>query len=297
MPGMRVKKYAARRVAPAKPWQAEGALVAFPVAGGRVRLDGFWSHGRKLAPTLLVYVHGMFSNFHGSRLKKAFLSAPAAGGPDVLSFNNRGSGQGVLDERFNDCLADLDAALAFARRQGYRHIVLAGHSTGCQKIVYYQARRQPRAVRGLVLLGPMDDLAITRRDLGRRFGYWLARARRLVRTGQGDTRLPAGCQGFSARRFLSVADSRQVEARVFNYAAPLRYFQRVRVPQLAVFGTEEEYACRPVAEMAAILRRQAPGAGLDILMVRGADHGFHGREERTAARILAWIRQLPDHAP
>ena len=58
-------------------WAVEGALVAFPAAGGRKprMLDGFYRPAPKKNAPLLAFVHGMGSNFYRSALKKAFLEA------------------------------------------------------------------------------------------------------------------------------------------------------------------------------------------------------------------------------
>jgi len=279
------------RRAPAAPDPAiAGALVTLPLPGRRRPLDGFRAPARRRHRTLLVVVHGMGGNFYRSTLKQEWLRQGPRHGLDVLSFNNRGADRLVAGERFGDCLADLDAALRWGRRQGYRRFVLLGHSTGCQKITYYQARRRPADVAALVLAAPVDDLAVCQRDLGRRYPYWLQRARRLVRQGRGDTLLPMLYEKFSARRFLSIADPRRVEAQLFHYAGPLRHFRAVRCPVLAFLGTREEFACRPVTEMGAILRRATRARAFGFFTVRGGDHGFHGREAATARRALRWVR-------
>lgn len=271
----------------------DGTLVSIPVPRARgAALDGFWRHGARRSDTLLLFVHGMWSNFHQSRLKKELLRRCAGEGLDMLSFNNRGSGEGVRDERFAWCLADIDAALAFGRRAGYRRFVLAGHSTGCQKAVHYQSRRHDPGVRALVLLGPADDYAIVRRDLGARYGWWRRKALALERAGRGGERLPACCQGFAAHRFLSIADPRRAEARVFDYAGRLADFGSLRLPVLVLFGSREEYACRPLAEMEAALRAARRAEGFEFRVVRGADHGFHGRERETAAVLFRWLASI-----
>jgi len=269
-----------------------GALLTLPLPGRHRPLDGFWAPGRRWHATLIVVVHGMGGNFYRSSLKKAWLRQGPRHGFDVLSFNNRGAERQVAGERFGDCLADLDTALQYGRRLGYRRFILLGHSTGCQKIVYYQARRQPTDVAALVLAAPVDDLAICRRDLGPRYAYWLRRARGLVRQGRGDTLLPMLYEKFSARRFLSIADPRNIEAQLFNYGGPLRHFRAIRCPLLACLGTREEFACRPVAEMGTILRRVTRARSFHFFTVPGADHGFHGRETATVQRVLRWLRQL-----
>ncbi len=266
-----------------------GTLVSF--RSGRADLDGFLCAGPRRRGRLLVFVHGMRSNFYRSRLKKELMRQARArrDAPDLFFFNNRGAEEAVTTERFRDCRADLDAALAAAREWGYRRFLLAGHSTGCQKIVWYQARRQRPDVEGLVLLAPCDDLAISRRDLGADYEGTVAFARKLVAEGRGGEWLAdPRCLGFAARRFLSVADGAELEASLFDYAGPLRHFRRLRDPLLVVFGTREEYACRPLAEMGAILRARTAARDFTLQWIPRGDHGFHGVEALTARRLLDW---------
>lgn len=271
----------------------DGELVSMPVRRGRgTRLDGFWRHDARLRKRLLVFVHGMGGNFYRSRLKKELMVRCAGEGFDMLSFDNRGAGEGVRDERFGWCVADIEAALAFGREAGYERFVLAGHSTGCQKIVYYQALRKDPRVAALVLLGPGDDYAIVRRDLGRRYAYWARKARALERAGRGAEALPACCLGFSARRFLSIADPARLESRLLNYAGRLEHVGRIRAPMLVLFGSREEYACATMDEMESALRARVRSRAFDFVVVPGADHGFHGCETETADRLFAWLSRV-----
>ncbi len=278
---------------PPRDWQADGSLVAFSAAGGRKprMLDGFYRPGRTKGAPLLVFVHGMGSNFYRSALKKAFLDAAPALGLAVLTFNNRGAERGTEDESFGTCLADLDAAAAFARRRGHRKIIWAGHSTGCQKIVYWQARRRQRTTSGLVLLAPADDHAVTRRDLGARFGKKVAWARRQVAAGRPEAPVAGLYERFTAARFLSLASPRATEANVFRYAGLLTQYRRVRCPVFAVFGTDEEFAAIPPAEMLSILRRKTASVRCDDWLVSGANHSFKGCEAEVARSVCRWARE------
>ena len=271
-----------------------GELVALPARGLKRPLDGFWTRGRRRAETLLLFVHGMGGNFYRSRSKKEMLVQGPRAGIDVLSFNNRGYERDVAHEVFTECRHDLDAALAFGRARGYRRFILLGHSTGCQKITYYQHLRRAPDVAALVLAAIGDDYAIARRDLGARYGHWIKTARALVKNGRGDTILTGkGCLGFSARRFLSVADPSQIEARLFHMEGPLREFAGIRTPTLAVLPENEEFACMPVSQMARRLQTAARAQPFAVEVIPGADHGFHGVESYTTRRILRWLSALP----
>ena len=274
-------------------WAVAGALVAFPAAGGRKArmLDGFYRPAPKKNLPLLVFVHGMGSNFYRSALKKAFLEAAPALGLGILSFNNRGAERGTEDENFRTCLSDLDAAAEFARRRGHRKLVFIGHSTGCQKIAYWQAQRRHPAVAGLVLLAPADDYAAMRRDLGTRFEKKVGWARKKVAAGQGDAPVTGLYERFTAKRFLGLADVKRVEANVFRYAGALTQFRRVTCPVLAVFGENEEFAAIPPAEMLAILRRKTNSRDFDDWLIPGADHGFHGCAAELALSVGQWARE------
>ncbi|MDR0993942.1 MAG: alpha/beta fold hydrolase [Verrucomicrobiota bacterium] len=276
-------------------WSVDGSLVALPADGprGKARfLDGFFRPAPEAISPLLVFVHGMGSNFYRSALKKAFLDVAPAMGVSILSFNNRGAERGTEDERFETCLLDLDAVMSFARRHGYRQIVLIGHSTGCQKATFWQAKRQRREVKGVVLLAPTDDQATVQRDLGRRFEQKVAWAREQVALGKGD-RLVAGLyERFTAARFLSVADPRRTEASLFRYAGPLTHFRRVRCPVLAIFGEKEEFAAIPPAQMLGILRRKTRSVDYDDWLIPATGHSFKGCEQELALVVCDWIREI-----
>jgi pimeloyl-ACP methyl ester carboxylesterase len=250
----------------------------------------------------------MGSNFYRSALKKAFLEAAPRAGFAALSFDNSGAGRATETERFLDCLPDLDALADFAARRGHPSLVLVGHSTGCQKITYWQSRRQSPAVAALVLLAPADDYAVTRRDLGpRRFAAAVARARRLEATKDDTARIKNGYESFSPRRFLSVADPRRPEAATFRYDGPLTAFRRLRCPVLAAFGAEEEFAAIPPASMLSILARRARTPSFTPWLVPFAGHSFRGVELPLARAICQWAagsagfqpakKFLPESAP
>ncbi len=275
----------------AKSIQIPGDLVTLPLPGRNRPLDGFWSHGRKRAPALILFVHGMGGNFYRSVSKKQAMIEGPKRGFDVLSFNNRGYERDVATERFTDCLQDIDAAIRFGQTQGYRRFVLLGHSTGCQKITYYQAvRRHPQVV-ALILAAIGDDYAIARRDLGSRYNRVMAKARRLVASDRGDTIMTErGCLGFSAQRFLSVADPKAIEARIFNFSGTLSHFRSVRCPILALLPENEEFACMPVDDMADILKARTRSDRFDAMIIPNADHGFHGAEINATRVLLDWLK-------
>ena len=169
--------------------------------------------------------------------------------------------------------------------------MFVGHSTGCQKIVFWQAKRRHPVVAGLVLLAPADDYAATRRDLGARFERTVAWAKKKVAAGKGAAPVAGLYERFAAARFLSLANERAPEANVFRYAGALTQFRRVACPVLAVFGEEEEFAAIPPAEMLAILREKTRSRDFDDWLIPGANHSFKGGEAELALAVCGWARE------
>ena len=171
---------------------------------------------------------------------------------------------------------------------------MVGHSTGCQKITYYQYKRNNRKVKSLVLLAPGDDYNVERHMLGRRFDEAIRDARKLYKKDRSAL-MPKRYvkRSFSVGRFLSFSDLRFVEARLFNYeSGRLAEFGRIRQPILAVFGSNDEHALKPVREYMRILERDTNSKRFDYAMIRNADHGFSGKEEKTARVVVDWLKEL-----
>lgn len=271
-----------------------GYLVEIPVGMKKgTTLDGFFVPGDRRRPAVII-VHGMHSNFYRARWKKELMRMFARRGIAVFSFNNRGYEEATNDERFHDCLTDIAAAVRFAKGAGYHRVVLVGHSTGCQKTTYYQAVRQDSAVCGVALLALGDDLAIVRRDLGRTYRQWLTIARARIKRGRGHEPLGAPhIPPFSVRRFLSIADPRAVEARVFDFTdGPGPWFARILCPVLCIAAERDEYQTVPTAQMISSLKQCYRGTRFQARVVRGTDHGFHGRETALARVLFRWVQSL-----
>ncbi len=136
-----------------------------------VRLDGAWSKAATLkshqhssdntSRSLVLCLHGVGSNFYGSRMMAEVAEAVAEWGCDCLRVNLRGhdycytgmSRMGVRRlgsayERVEQCLEDLDAWLAWADER-YQRVILLGHSLGAIKALYYQVHRSPQSLQAL----------------------------------------------------------------------------------------------------------------------------------------------------
>jgi hypothetical protein len=175
--------------------------------------------------------------------------------------------------------------------------VLQGHSTGCQKITYYQARKRDKRILGLILLAPSDDLNLARKGLGKNYGKAVLMAERLIRTKHGDEFMPSRIgQGLvSANRFASFAIKGNAEADLFDYeTGSFKLLKRIRIPIFATFGSAEEHRTNvsPARALAMIKEKATASQKVDTALIKGADHGFSGKEKELADAVARWIEKV-----
>ncbi len=271
-------------------------LVSFETPKG-YRLQGAWL-GQPRAKIVYIFIHGLTGNlFSRSDIAAELAAAP---GTACLVFNNRGHGYvsplrtgkrkalgGTAHEVFAECRDDIAGAVSYAKSRGARRIILVGHSTGCQKAVFYLARKPDAAVGGAVLLAPLSDYAgILKEKTPALYKKTLAGVRSLAKKDP-HALLPDALSPvpMDAQRWLSLYTPESAE-EIFTYAsgrAP-KTLRKTRVPLIALFASDDQYADRPTRELAAWFTRARPAKPIETFVVEAPDHGFTGK-----ARIVADI--------
>lgn len=127
--------------------------------------------GTGSADTVMIAITGIHGNFYSNPFYYTVGGTLSAAGIDfiyaqtcnafgtILTPNVRTGGTetiGSWNERFADALDDVAAYVDFAERQGYRHIVLAGHSLGANKVIYYLSTTHDPRVEHFFLLSPAN---------------------------------------------------------------------------------------------------------------------------------------------
>ena len=286
--------------------------VGVPISLVRIATrDGVWLDGVVAEPggrrrAVVVWVHGLGSVFSsGQPLTRELSTRLNAAGIAYFKLNNRGhdvvAGRGrrlagAAFERFGQSIEDIRAMVAFARKCGYRRVVLAGHSTGANKVLHYAARARDRRVGGIVLVGPVSDVAAEARRVGaRELRRRVATAERIARRDPRGL-VPRAWGFWSAQRYVSLYRPGGVED-VFPYYRPkARWstFRAVRLPVAAILGSRDEFLDRPAPEVIDAFRRNAVRARLFTgTVVPRARHAFQGHERELADLVVRWVGALP----
>ncbi|MCL5783975.1 MAG: alpha/beta fold hydrolase [Patescibacteria group bacterium] len=271
-----------------------------------LELQGLLFETEQPTKSAVIHIHGWTGNFY----ENIFLEHIAQGLIDksfsFLTFNNRGAGfvqefmkkngsnieyakLGGSLERFEDCLIDIESAVNFMQSLGYNNLYLQGHSTGSQKAAYY-ASQTKTDIKGLILLEPTDDPAVTKKDLGSRYKEALGIAREYIDSGNPQKAMPDwipfGVE-LSAQRFLSLADPKSAEGQLFHFSDDLNELKRINCPILAVYGAKTQYQENPASALE-ILSQQLPA--VTTKLIDNADHWFRRYEDELKSIIIEWLR-------
>jgi alpha-beta hydrolase superfamily lysophospholipase len=274
----------------------------------KIQLSGLW-FGPEKPKKAIIFVHGL-----GSSAFQTLIVPIVDQDTAVITFSNRGhdgladfrktannkkgytkvSG-GVAHEVFADCVDDLQGVVNVLKEHGVNDIYLCGHSTGCQKSVYYLSRPNKQSlVKGVILLCPVSDYAEVKKtnkpeQLKKAQDYAL----KLVNEGKEHELLPKDIwpDVIDAQRFVSLYTPDSIE-EIFTYSQPDKKpstLQKVKIPTLLVFAEKDEYRDRPTKKMVEWFIKNMKTTNLSTAIVKNATHNFHMHEDEVNNYIKKWL--------
>jgi len=271
-------------------------------------LKGLW-FGPTRPKKAIIFVHGLGSSaLNQHSLIEPWINKKTA----VITFSNRGHDKiaslhklvknkkgyvskiaGEAHEVFTDCVDDIAGVVNFVRQRGVKETYLVGHSTGCQKSVYYVSKKPDRIVKRLILLAPVSDYAeAVMSDKNNKLAKATKVARALVKSGKKHELLPSNvCDDIvDAQRFLSLYTPNSIE-EIFSYAQPKKNpatLKKIKLPVLAVLGENDEYGDRPAKDIVSWFEKHVNSKSKAIVFP-GVMHNFTGGEKRLAKVVSKWL--------
>jgi len=260
-------------------------------------------HGALLTPpnqksdTALIFVHGVAMNFYLPPLFN-FGQELSQRGHHSFVINTRGhdwiSRAGNLTkfggsayENLDDCVADLDGAIEFLKRHGYRRFVFIGHSLGAIKSIIYQGTQRRSDVVSIVSCSAPKQFYSERVARQPKFRELIEKAESMVDAGNGEELMSVNVGAtpgiFTARTHL---DKYGKDDR--NDCRP--HAKNIGCPLLAIVGGAEplffhEYAQEIVA---------AAGGRSEYRFVEGANHFYNRHTSQIVDMIHQWLEQFTD---
>ena len=257
--------------------------------------------GVPIQPLSFVWIHGNAARFYDYAYVAICRALAGAGYPcvsgntrghDVAAFLWRGDadqprpwrgpqdmpiGGGAGWERLEDAPVDVGAWVALAAGLAGGGVVLAGHSSGAQRVVLYQAERQDAQIKGIALASP--DLR------GFMAPGELSVAQQMMAEDRGNDVVPAQPWApFYRQSAASVVNRAEVLARLQSSGV-----RAIHCPVLALVGAREPGAANILEAMAG----QFPLAPrVDTATVADADHAYTGCATDVANVVATWAATL-----
>lgn len=276
----------------------------------KFQLNGLWFGGNNPS-RVLVFIHGLTSNaFSNHELLAPLADEKTA----VIYFSNRGAEKiarfkktdkrskkgyksykfGEAKETFTDCVDDIQGVVDFVKNKEVKEIYLVGHSTGCQKSLYYLSQKgKQKQATGVVLLCPVSDYsAITLFITKQKLNKIVKVARKMIKEGKSNELIPFNVwpHYHEAQRFISLYTP-ESEEEIFPYASNKEptTLTRIIIPMLTIYAGKDEYHDRPTKEIANWFRKNSKPNNLTISIVKNAPHNFNKHQPEVVKEIGKWL--------
>ncbi|MBQ9574921.1 MAG: DUF1749 domain-containing protein [Synergistaceae bacterium] len=260
------------------------------------------------ADTVMIAITGIHGNFYSNPFYYNFGETLNAGGIDFVyaqtndafnrietfnSITKQPETIGSFNERFSYTDEDINAYLDFAEEQGYRKIILAGHSLGANKVIYYLSRHHDtKRVSHFLLLSPanLEWLlnGVTEREK--------SIVRSMTDEGRGNEMIPfqlmgwVPCIAYTAYDWLftDTLNNVHVEAdKNFSQVSKITHTGALLI------GTFDNFTYGNPSGFLSNINSHMPTASENkLIFIERTGHTYQRKEQETADRILDFVRGL-----
>ncbi|QIW16518.1 hypothetical protein A4G20_09300 [Pasteurellaceae bacterium RH1A] len=272
-------------------------------------LHGALFSSQKQTDTVVIAITGIHGNFYsnpfyyniGETLSQNgidFIYAQTRNAFGKFQDTNRLTGKpeiiGSFNEDFAKTIEDLTAYIDFAESRGYRKIILAGHSLGANKVIYYLSQTQDYRVDKFILLSPANVTHLTNSVTEQERAY----IRALVEQGKGQTLLPFELFGW----LPALADT----AYQWLYSPLLNnvhveddgdysQIEQIRHSGALLIGTLDRFTYGDPSGFLRTINSHFPSAvENELIFIEQTGHTYQKKEQELADRLLTLVKKWSD---
>lgn len=282
--------------------------------------DKITMHGLLFEPNertnkIVIHHHGMEGNFYENTFIPIMAKTYTEAGISFLSYNNRGHDYicdlkintadginsmkgGTAFENIADNAMDIEGAINFCKHYGYEKIILQGHSSGANKVVYAIANNS-LDIYATILISPCDDYGLYIDEVSEKERLeYRALAKQMISKGDGNKYMPENAYMgtlISARTFLECSmEGSAIDMFPYRDAQnSFDCFSKVKSPIFVSFGTNGDYLLQDFNYVIELLNdKKATEATISFNLIEGAAHNYIDYEQELAEHIVNWIGSL-----
>ncbi|HUW21815.1 MAG TPA: alpha/beta hydrolase [Candidatus Bathyarchaeia archaeon] len=276
--------------------------------------DGLYLHGYYVPSESkrvgILHIHGFEGNFYQDNFVHILANELEEKGVGFLTVNTRGNGRdtdfntvdgkykrvGARYELLEEAHLDITAWLKCLIDEGYKEIVLMGHSLGTMKAVRYLFEGEYKnKINKLILLSPFDKkgfmVSFGRGDIK----GLLNKAQKMVDDGKGEELVTSEFEEgvMSYKTFISWY-KQDVLGRMFEFCTHYYDFpilKQIQIPTKIIVGSKDEYFH--------LSNPEHPEEAMDLLLkhipnskgkiINGAVHSFKPHEDIMAKEVSSFV--------
>ena len=257
---------------------------------------------------IVIHIHGMSGNFYEDEFNDNLARVYTNNGYAFLPFNNRGMNyitemhkenefviKGSSYELFEDCVLDIEGIVNWVKERGYNHIVLEGHSYGCNKAVYYYTQKQDESVKMMVLLAPCDIPKEVENYTGKDYKTCIRKAKELIENGKEEELID-----------FCVFANGKISAKTFYtdllYNCTCDFFRyrereekspilnQIEIPVFIPFGDKDECVLtQPIEDVIYYLQNNIKNC--EVKVIKDADHAYTGKYDELEKVIDTYLKE------
>ncbi|WP_251716232.1 alpha/beta fold hydrolase [Lactobacillus agrestimuris] len=254
----------------------------------------------------VVFIHGMYTNIlenyfaveWGKLLAQnniGFLYGHTRGYSstnDIITKSENSVTLGTTFEIFENCLKDIKMWIKKAYELGYKRIVLAGHSFGSNKVLYYYYKNHPDII-GIIFASPPDMQGLTRM-YEPNYDSLLKETEKNIREGQPrklTSKLVENYLPFSSATFQNFykPGSNVDNFPITRNPEHFKQLETVEVPILAFSGANEE---EPFLQLDLLKQKAKKCSDFTYKIISNTNHIYWKKEKETGMLILNWLKNL-----
>ncbi len=194
---------------------------------------------------------------------------------------------GSWNERFSYTDEDIDAYLDYAAKKNYKHVILAGHSLGANKVIYYLSRHHDKKrVEKFILMSPanlthmMSNVSDGERDF----------IEKLVRYGQGEKILPFYFMGWVVCTANTAHD--WLSGILDNANGNFSQVEQITHSGALIIGTYDNFTDgNPVGFLKNINEHMPTAQENKLIFIERTGHTYQQKHDVIAEKILNFVRE------
>lgn len=278
-----------------------------PTARGPV-LNGvlFRKEEARIADTVMIAITGIHGNFYsnpfyyniGNTLSDSNIDFIYAQTNDAFgeieTVNVKTEKKEVIgswNERFSYTDEDIEAYLSWVYEQGYEHVILAGHSLGANKVIYYLSRHHDPRIEHFFLLSPAN-LTYMMSGVSSREKMMI---RNQVGRGDGDKMLPFPFMGW-VECIANTAYDWQFSGLLNNVHTSRDgdFSQAGQITHTGALlvGTYDNFTDGDPSEFLRNLNNHMPTAAQNsLIFIERTGHTYQGKNQEVADDILHQLQE------